>query len=116
MGTLDPLVHKLLLLPDPGPQEDIQLLLQHPAARIERIVSDGQVSPPGFWYDQMEDEWVVILQGAGSLEYADGRRVDLCAGECLLIPAHCRHRVVHTAPRTVWLAVFLTVEQRGERG
>lgn len=116
MSTPEKLSYKLFSLPDPAPQEDIKLLLQHPAARIERIVSDGQVSPPGFWYDQMEDEWVVILQGAGSLEYADGRRVDLCAGECLLIPAHCRHRVVHTAPRTVWLAVFLPVGQTGKRG
>lgn len=116
MSTPDPFVYKLLSLPAPGPQEDIQLLLQHPAVRIERIVSDGQVSPPGFWYDQAEDEWIVILQGAGALEYEDGRRVDLGVGDCLLIPTHCRHRVVQTAPRTVWLAVFLPVGQACEKG
>lgn len=104
-------VHRLLNdLPAAGPQEHLQTLLTRPGLRIERIVSDGQTSPPGFWYEQEEDEWVLILQGSGILEYADGIVVKLSSGDSLLIPAGCRHRVAHTAPRTVWLALFFAKE------
>jgi cupin 2 domain-containing protein len=85
--------------------EQITPLLQHEGVRIERIVSRGQVSD---WYDQEEHEWVAVLQGAGTLEFADGRRQTLRAGDSLNIPAHQRHRVCWTDPRaeTIWLAVF----------
>jgi cupin 2 domain-containing protein len=96
-------------LPLPADSEDFQTLLSRPGVRIERIVSDGQASPPGFWYDQQEDEWVLILQGQGEIEFADGQYFGLQTGDTLLIPARCRHRVVSTAARTVWLAVFLSV-------
>lgn len=96
----------LAALPAASADEDVATLLIRPGLRIERIVSDGQVSPPGFWYDQPEDEWVLVLQGRGSLEYTDGRQVDLGAGDSLLIPAHCRHRVAASDSRTVWLAIF----------
>ena len=96
----------LAALPAASADEYFATLLTRPGLRIERIVSDGQISPPDFWYDQPEDEWVLVLQGGGSLEYADGRRIDLGPGDSLLIPAHCRHRVADTRPRTVWLAIF----------
>lgn len=96
----------LAALPAASQDEDVTTLLIRPGLRIDRIVSDGQVSPPGFWYDQPEDEWVLVLQGRGSLEYTDGRRVDLGAGDSLLIPARCRHRVAASDSRTVWLAIF----------
>lgn len=75
--------------------------------RIMRIVSRGQASPPGFWYDQAEEEWVVVLQGAARLTCND-RVVELKPGDCLHIPAHQRHRVEWTTPDepTIWLAVF----------
>lgn len=95
-------------LPALAQAEHFQTLLERPGLRIERIVSDGQVSPPGFWYEQAEDEWVLVLAGQAALEYDDGTRVELALGESLLIPAGCRHRVVFSAPRTVWLAVFCT--------
>lgn len=94
-------------LPPAGPQEDFSILLARPGVRIERIVSDGHASPPGFWYDQDEDEWVMLAQGEGVLEYEGGARCTLRPGDWLAIPAHTRHRVAHTAPRTVWLAVFV---------
>lgn len=90
--------------------EETTPLLQGAHVRIERIVSSGQASPPGFWYDQTEDEWVVVLCGWGTIEFADGRRVTLGSGDTLLIPAGERHRVAATAADepTVWLAVFHT--------
>ena len=76
--------------------------------RIERIVSTGQASPPGFWYDQPDDEFVVLLAGAARLCFEDGDvTLDMKAGDWVEIPAHVRHRVERTQadPPTVWLAV-----------
>lgn len=93
-------------VPEAGIEEDFLTLLLRPGLRVERIVSDCHASPAGFWYDQPEDEWVLLLQGSARLEYADGRQLGLCPGDSLLIPAHCRHRVAETGLRTVWLAIF----------
>lgn len=82
--------------------------MQGVGVRIERIVSTGQASLPGFWYDQPEDEFVVLLTGAAVLRFEDGdRRLDLRPGDWIEIPAHVRHRVDSTQadPPTVWLAV-----------
>ena len=96
-------------LPQACGEESIELLLKQSGVRLERIVSHGETSPPGFWYDQPEDEWVLVLSGFGEIAFADGRVVTLSPGEHLLIPAHCRHRVEKTDPTgaTVWLALFL---------
>lgn len=88
-----------------------QTLLAQSGARIERIVSNGQSSTPGFWYDQVQVEWVAVLQGEALLRFEDEpapRR--LVAGDWITIAAHRRHRVEWTAPDrpTVWLAVHLT--------
>lgn len=93
-------------LPPPGQDESFETLLSRPGLRIERIVSHGQASPPGFWYDQPEDEWVMVVDGRATLAFEDGRELDLAAGDWVTLPAHCRHRVVSTAAPTVWLAVF----------
>jgi cupin 2 domain-containing protein len=75
--------------------------------RIERIVSRGQPSPLQEWYDQDNDEWVVLLRGAAVIAYQDGSEVTLGEGDYLHFPAHCRHRVQRTDPdrATVWLAI-----------
>lgn len=96
-------------LPDAAAAEAVDALLARPGVRIERIVSLGQASPPGFWHDQEEGEWVVLLAGAARLRFADEaapRR--LLPGDCLDIAPHRRHRVEWTDPAapTVWLAVF----------
>ena len=87
-------------------------LLRRPGLRIERIVSTGQCSPPDFWYDQAEGEWVLVLRGAARLRFAD-EEADrwLGPGDWLEIAPHRRHRVEWTAPdeATVWLAVFFAV-------
>lgn len=89
-------------------EEEVAVLADFGGARIERIVSTGQASPPGFWYDQGWAEWVVLLTGSAALliEGEDAPRV-LSPGDYVEIPPHVRHRVEWTdADRpTVWLAV-----------
>jgi cupin 2 domain-containing protein len=70
-------------------------------------VSEGQISPTGFWYDQDEWEWVTVLQGSAELEFSDATR-RMSVGDWVFIPAHERHRVAYTSsePPCVWLAVF----------
>lgn len=84
------------------------MLLEAPGLRLERIVSTGQSTPPGQWYDQVTSEWVVVLRGSGCIRFEDSPDiVVLRAGDHLWIPAHRRHRVEWTAPAepTVWLAL-----------
>ena len=92
----------------PRTEEQVTCLTPPGPVRVERIVSTGQSSPPDFWYDQDEDEWVVLLSGAARLAYPDGCHQDLTVGDWVFLPAHCRHRVDWTDPGqpTVWLAVF----------
>ncbi|WP_038010901.1 cupin domain-containing protein [Thauera sp. 63] len=92
-------------LPEAGVEEHFQTLFAGTACRVERIVSHRHASPPGFWYEQAEDEWVVLLQGAAELGFDDGGRIALTPGDWVEIPAGCRHRVLSTALATVWLAV-----------
>ncbi len=75
--------------------------------QIERIVSTGQTTPSGQWYDQELDEWVILLQGEAKLSYDDDTRIRLKVGDYLLIPAHTKHRVEYTSiePACIWLAV-----------
>lgn len=96
----------------PAPRTDgewMEDLLATGGFRLERIVSRGEASLPGFWYDQPEHEWVVLLSGAARLEI-EGRPapVILKPGDYVFLPAHCRHRVAWTDPsaETVWLALF----------
>jgi cupin 2 domain-containing protein len=88
--------------------EQVCGLLDRPGLKIERIVSTGQASPPGFWYDQPWDEWVALLQGAARLRFEDEAQArELVAGDYVHIPAHARHRVEATSesPPAIWLAV-----------
>ena len=99
-------------LPQPLNDEHFQDLLKTDTVRIERIVSEGQSSPPDFWYDQEESEWVTVLQGHAvvSMQNDDGKTVShtLNKGDSLLLPSHQKHRVDSTSadPITIWLAVF----------
>ena len=93
-------------LPNDLTNEMFTELLQQGAVRIERIVSNGHVSPADFWYDQDENEWVLLLVGEAEIELADGERIRLRQGDALNLPAHTRHRVTFTSRPTVWLAVF----------
>jgi cupin 2 domain-containing protein len=94
-------------LPQQSPEELVQTLICAAGVRIERIVSHGQDSPNGFWYDQSQHEWVVVLKGAARLRFEDGV-IELKAGDFVNILAHKKHRVDWTTPDepTIWLAVF----------
>ena len=97
------------LIADPAPPSDAEQfveLLSRPGLRIERIVSTGQASPPGYWYDQPQAEWVLILEGEARLAFEDEPAPRLLrAGDFVDIAPHRRHRVESTATPTVWLAV-----------
>jgi cupin 2 domain-containing protein len=95
-------------LPDDLRQELCETLFSGSEFRVERIVSRGHASPEGFWYDQDESEWVVLLSGAARLVFADEPKpLELKPGDSVNIPAHRKHRVDWTAPdeATVWLAI-----------
>ena len=90
-------------------QESFHELLKNESVRIERIVSQGQCSPPGFWYDQDEHEWVAVLTGQAVLRVeGNDEVVTLKPGDTLTLPAHTKHRVEWTDPLqpTIWLGVF----------
>ena len=92
----------------PEAAERLETLLARPGLRIERIVSSGQASPPGFWYQQAEGEWVLLVSGAARLRFEDETEArHLRAGDWLHIEPLRRHRVEWTDAETptVWLAV-----------
>lgn len=96
-------------VPPHGAGEWFETLAGNADTRVERIVSHGHHSPPGFWYEQSRHEWVVLLKGEAVLRFEqDGRELRLREGDHVNIPAGCRHRVEWTAPdrETTWLAVF----------
>jgi len=90
-----------------GAEEFFEPLLPDCGVLIERIISTGQATPEGEWYDQERDEWVALLQGEADLSYEDGRFLKLKAGDWVFIPAHEKHRVEKTSsdPPCIWLAV-----------
>jgi cupin 2 domain-containing protein len=94
-------------------EEEFTVLAEFFGARIERIVTTGQASPPGFWYDQEQSEWVVLLSGSARLlfEGEDAPRI-LRPGDYVEIPARRRHRVEWTdaTQPTVWLAVHVNAQ------
>lgn len=94
-------------IPDSLPDELTETLVRAQRMRIERIVSRGHASPPDFWYDQAEHEFVLLVAGAARLRF-EAETVELTPGDWVHIPPHRRHRVEWTTPdeATIWLAVF----------
>lgn len=94
--------------PAEGKDEEVfESLIPDKGVLIERILSTGQASPPGYWYDQERDEWVAVLQGSAKLAWDTGEIIDLGPGDWVFIPAHKKHRVEWTSsqPPCIWLAV-----------
>jgi cupin 2 domain-containing protein len=93
--------------------EVFETLLLTDDLKLERVVSTGQATPPGQWYDQDRDEWVVLLSGSAGLLFDGEREIRVMQpGDYLLVPAHTRHRVEWTATgaETVWLALHYTTK------
>jgi len=103
------LANLLADIPTALPEELVDVLVRAPGVQMVRVVSRGHSSPPGFWYDQEEHEFVVVLSGAARLVFEDQvESVEMVAGSWVNIAAHRRHRVEWTDPTrdTVWLGVF----------
>jgi len=96
-------------IPSTLPEEIIQEIISSGNIRIERIISKGQSSPDNFWYDQEENEWVMLIQGRAGLKFFDDEDlVELNEGDYLNIPPHKKHRIEWTdsETETIWLVVF----------
>jgi cupin 2 domain-containing protein len=99
-------------IPKKLPREVSERLFHRPGSDIFRIVSQGHATD---WLTQDFDEWVVLLSGAARLLFEkEGRPRKMKPGDCLFIPAGCRHRVTWTDPaqRSVWLAVHYQGDRR----
>ena len=96
-------------------EEQFEALVSSDSVLIERIISTGQTTPTGEWYDQQQDEWVILLQGEAILIYDDGSKSELKAGDYVLINAHQKHRVEWTSsqPPCIWLAVHGNLKSNG---
>ncbi len=90
-----------------GGEELFESIIENENIKIERIVSQGQISPDGFWYNQPLDEWVILLNGNAVIVFEDEVENHLNVGDYLFIPAHTLHRVTFTSisPPCIWLAV-----------
>lgn len=107
---IDNLRSRLDCDPD-GQAERFDALVEAEGLRLERIVSRGHATPDGEWYDQEQDEWVVVLDGRAQLRFEDPDETTvLNPGDHVVIPAHRRHRVEWTDPdrSTLWLALHYT--------
>lgn len=92
--------------------EIIEELLTNANFTLERIISTGQATLPGQWYDQEQDEWVILLSGSAGLLFAEENIIRvLHPGDYIHIKAHQRHRVEWTdsSQPTVWLALHYRV-------
>jgi len=88
--------------------EVFEELVSAGGVKIERIISEGHSSPEGLWYDQEQEEWVMVLAGSAGLIFEGSDEViELNPGDWINIPAHKKHRVEWTDPneKTIWLAV-----------
>ena len=106
-------------MPGRVPEEVFAALVETAELKLERIVSQGQATPPGKWLAQARGEWVILLRGHGRLGFEeDNEIVDLLPGDFVRIPAGCRHRVAWTDPRkhTVWLALHYAVNEVTAKG
>jgi cupin 2 domain-containing protein len=95
-------------LPELSASEESLSLFDTPPIKIQRIVSRSYSSPPGFWHDQDEDEWVMVVRGEATLEFEGGELVRMKEGDYVTIPRHVKHRVHQTVPDTIWLAVRMS--------
>ncbi len=108
---MNPVINNILSnIPKQIPNELFQTLLSKDSLKIERIVSQGHYSSIDQWYDQIQDEWIILIEGQAKLQFKnDLTPIVLNPGDYLLIPAHTKHRVHWTDPKlkTIWLAIHI---------
>jgi cupin 2 domain-containing protein len=94
-------------IPNNLKEELFEDILVNKNFKIERIVSNGHISPESGRYNQENNEWVVVLQGEAVLSFEDAEDINLKEGDFINIPAFTKHKVSYTSkiPKTVWLAV-----------
>lgn len=95
-------------IPDQLPEEVFEVIANKGSVKIERIISLGHKSPENFWYDQKEDEFVILLSGEATIQFENDNDIKhLSPGKYLFIPAHKKHRIESTHPtkESIWLAV-----------
>jgi cupin 2 domain-containing protein len=106
---MTPEVRNLFSSPMPqGEGEVFHPLLEGGSFRLESITSRGEASPEGFWYDQPNAEWVLLVRGSARLAFEKREIKDLRAGDYLFIPAHQRHRVESVSEDALWLALHVS--------
>lgn len=95
-------------LPLSSPDEIFESIIENENIKIERIISEGHATSEGYWYDQDQNEFVMLLQGKAQISFTEDEPVVLNPGEYIIIPAHKKHRVEWTSKieKTLWLAVF----------
>jgi cupin 2 domain-containing protein len=96
-------------IPSDLPEEVTEKIISSGKFRIERIISKGHSSSKDFWYNQEENEWVIVLKGKARLEFSgENELIELSEGDYINIPTHKKHRIEWTDPEneTIWLAVF----------
>ena len=94
-------------IPPRAQTEFFDIIAENKHIKIERIVSAGHSSAPSDWYNQEQNEWVVLLSGSATLSFEKADDIQLQPGDHILIPAHTKHRLKHTSPdeETIWIAV-----------
>jgi len=95
-------------LPGDKSEEIFEDIIVKSGFKLERIVSNGQSTAEGQWYDQKRDEWIVLLSGAAELLFeGDSETLKMTPGDYILIPAGKKHRVVSTdsTKTSVWIAL-----------
>jgi len=94
-------------LPENLRDEIIQVIAENSNIKIEKIISHGQSSPQNFWYDQEQNEFVLLLKGSAELLFENDEQVKMNEGDYIIIPSHKKHRIEKTSEteKTIWLAI-----------
>lgn len=95
-------------------KEYLETLLQTADVKIEKIVSDGHITPAGEYYNQDWNEWVAVIKGEAVLKLIEpDELITLKQGDYLFIPAHRKHRVEYTDKSgTIWLAFHFGIKTK----
>ena len=100
------IINLLDSIPVSSQKEIFETLIKNDTIKIERIVSYGQITPQNYWYNQTQNEFVLIVSGAAKIKYDNGTIYHLKENDLLNIPAFQKHQVIYTNNPTVWLAIF----------